>query len=167
MELYIGGNEIAFNAIYGRYSPRIYGFLRKRLRSPQAANDVFQRAFLKFHQSKEQFDSSLPLAPWIFTIARTALADWVKENGREARKIEKFGTEPSQKDISIEVPVISLSSVPEPQRSAIELRYFEELPYEEIARRLKTSPANVRQLVSRGMAHLRKVIKPLGGKHEF
>lgn len=167
MELYIGGNEFAFNAIYERYSPRIYGFLRKRLRDPQAANDVLQRSFLKLHQSKEQYDSTLPLSPWIFTITRTALADWIKESGREARKIEKFGVEPAQENTPLEIPVINLSSVPEPQRSAIELRYFEELPYEEIAKRLKTSPANVRQLVSRGMARLRKVIKPLGGDHEI
>ncbi len=166
MELYQGGNELAFNALYGRYSPKVYGFIRKRLRDPQATNDVFQIVFTKFHKSRDQFDSSLPFAPWVFTITRTALLDWHKQKFRLNRKSERIAAEPVSEESISAKPEINLSPLPEIQRTAIELRYFEDLPYEEIALRLKTSPANVRQLVSRGLNRLRLAMKPIGGNHE-
>jgi RNA polymerase sigma-70 factor (ECF subfamily) len=46
------------------------------------------------------------------------------------------------------------------QRQAILLRYGEDFSFEEIARRLETTSSNARQLVSRALKRLRKLIKP-------
>lgn len=168
MGLYMNGNEQAFNLLYARYSARVYGYLRQRLQDPQAANDVFQLTFTKLHRSRVQYNSSFPFAPWLFTIVRNALLDWMKskktnEKLREDFELsERIFNQPIFENLNAADPV-NLSSLPMNQRSAIEMRYFEELPFEEIAKRLETSPANVRQLISRGIRQLKNALPGSGG----
>lgn len=165
MALYQQGDEIAFTHLYSRYEGRVYGYLRKRLPDPQAAYDIFQASFLKLHRSKHQFNSSFMFAPWLFAVVRTALLDSYKDRHNRIATIElKDETTPG---LQVEVPVVSrhdLSSLSEPQRSAVQLRYFEELSFEEIAGRLETSPGNVRQLVSRGVRSLKALFAKGGAK---
>ena len=65
----------------------------------------------------------------------------------------------SQKVVG-ELPSDLLEKLPDTQRTAIQLRYFEELSFEEIAQRLQTSSSTARQWVSRGMKRLRQMVKP-------
>src|SRR6266481_6073957 len=88
MALYQQGEEVAFNRLYLRYSDRVYGFLRKRLRDPQAANDVFQASFLKLHRSRDQFNPSFMFAPWLFAVVRTVLLDWHKDSRNKLAHLE-------------------------------------------------------------------------------
>ncbi len=159
MALYQQGEELAFNRLYLRYSDRVYGFLRKRLQDPQAANDVFQASFLKFHRSKDQFNSSFMFAPWLFAVVRTVLLDWQKDQKNTRLSLEL--NEDQHSAPILEIPHIAradLSPLPQPQRAAIEMRYFDELSFEEIAGRLETTSGNVRQLVSRGLKSLKSLV---------
>lgn len=156
MVLYQKGSEAAFTRLYVRYETKVFGYLRKRLQDPQAANDVFQLAFLKLHRSKEQFNSSFMFAPWLFAVVRTSLLDWQKDR-RNAHRAEHADQESLGAE-TIETRVIAredLSVLPEPQRAAIEMRYFDELSFGDIADRLGTTSGNVRQLVSRGLRSLK------------
>ena len=156
MALYQQGNELAFNGLYLRYSDRVYGYLRKRLRDPQAANDIFQAAFLKLHRAREQFNTSFLFAPWLFAVVRTSLFDWLKDRRNNTATVEL--NENSIATPVVEEPAFSrsdLTSLPEHQRMAVEMRYIDELSFEEIAGRLETSSGNVRQLVSRGVKTLK------------
>jgi RNA polymerase sigma-70 factor (ECF subfamily) len=164
MVLYQNGDEQAFGRLYARYADRAYGYLRKRLQDPQGANDVFQTAFLKLHRSKVQFNPSFMFAPWLFAIIRTTLVDWQK-NHRKVRTQEL--KEEMAPEFTPENPAVlrsDLLPVPEPQRSAIEMRYFDDLSFEEIANRLETTPSNVRKLVSRGLKSLRSAFAKGGIK---
>ena len=167
MVLYQKGHAEAFDQLYRRYADRVYGYLRKRLRDPQAVNDVFQASFLKLHRSRNQFNSTFTLAPWLFTVVRTTLFDWQKDRQNKVLQVE----------LDEEI-FVQLSPVPEPvatlartdllrlpvsQRSAIEMRYFEDLSFAEIANRLETTPGNVRQLVSRGIRNLKSFFLKAGG----
>ena len=58
---------------------------------------------------------------------------------------------------------VALQGLPSNQRRAIELRYLSEWSFEQIAREMKTSPVNIRQMISRGIKKLRSGI---GGGHE-
>lgn len=165
MVLYQKGEELAFERLYALYADRVYGYLRKRLQDPQAANDIFQAAFLKFHRSKDQFNSSFIFAPWLFAVVRTSLVDW-QRNVRNTKNSVKFNEE-SLVAPTLEQPAFAradLSPLPEPQRAAIEMRYFDELSFEEIAARLETTPGNVRQLVSRGLRSLKSLFAKGGLK---
>ncbi len=165
MVLYQEGHEDAFNRLYRRYSDRVYGYLRKRLNDPHAANDVFQASFMKLHRSKAQFNSTYTFAPWLFTVVRSVLLDWHKAQKRNALNSE-FREETFQASETDEpltpFPRPELSKLPETQRLAVEMRYFGELSYEEIATQLETSPGNVRKLVSRGIKSLKSLLVKSG-----
>jgi RNA polymerase sigma-70 factor (ECF subfamily) len=161
MILYQTGREDAFDVLYRRYSGKVFVFLRKRLNDPQAANDAFQATFIKLHRSRDQFNSTFMFAPWIFTIARTVALDAFKKKNVDAKYFDSNAgeyAEPVAPQVDTAEPV-DLSSLPAPQRSAVEMRYLEEMSFEEIAIRLETSPSNVRQIVSRGVKHLRSILR--------
>jgi RNA polymerase sigma-70 factor (ECF subfamily) len=166
MVLYEQGHEEAFTQLYQRYADRVYGYLRKRLSDPQATNDVFQASFLKLHRSKDQFNSTFTFAPWLFTVVRSVLLDWHKEQKHKTLNVE-FKEETFQTVENVEsiaaFPRAELAKLSEAQRLAVEMRYFGELSFDEIAARLETTPGNVRQLVSRGIKSLKSIFGKAGG----
>lgn len=165
MVLYQQGQEEAFNHLYRRYADRVYGYLRQRMRDPQAANDVFQAALMKLHRSKDQFNSTFAFAPWLFAVVRTALLDWQKDVRNKVVQVEfeeNLFLQP-QPIIASGIGRDDLSNLPEPQRAAIEMRYFDDLSFDEIAARLETTPGNVRKLVSRGIQNLKSFFTKAGG----
>jgi RNA polymerase sigma-70 factor, ECF subfamily len=152
MRAYQEGDLTAFNSLYRRYSGKVYGFLVRRLPDRETAGDLFQASFLKLHEARHRYDPAYPFAPWLFTIARNLLTDHYRKRGTAA-EVPLAGDEPAAERSNVDLP--SLSSLNETQREAIRLRYGEDLRFDEIARKLETSPANVRQLVSRGIRKLR------------
>lgn len=165
MVLYQQGQDDAFNLLYQRYADRVYGYLRQRMRDPQAANDVFQAALMKLHRSKGQFNSTFAFAPWLFAVVRTALLDWQKDSRNKVVQVE-FQEEsfiPSQVSPFPDIGKEDLAGLPETQKAALELRYFNDLSFDEIASKLDTTPENVRKLVSRGIQNLRALFNKAGG----
>lgn len=167
MQAYQNGSEAAFKYLFERHSPRVYGFLMNRLRNRSQTDDVFQAVFLKLHQSRRLYDPTFLFTPWLFTICKSVLIDQLRKSQRNkedtndevlentAAKAESSST--MQTDLSA-----YLRTLPANQKDAIELRYAYDLPFEEIALRLETSPSNVRKLISRGVKKL-KVIARKGG----
>ena len=160
MLAYQEGNEVAFTQLYRRHSSKVYGYLATRLKDRALADDAFQATFLKLHQSKAKYDASLPFAPWLFTICRTSMVDVIRsrtrvnENENQNEVAVEMAAAP-EKEEAADLP--ELSALPSAQRQALELRYLESLSFEEISKRLETSPANVRQLVSRAVKRLKLV----------
>lgn len=161
MLAYQDGREEAFQLLYQRHNRKIYGFLFGKLRNTQLVDEAFQMTFLKLHQARHHYDSSLPFSPWLFTLCRNAMIDLLRSQNRTNRKeelnpiaIENAVAEPS-KEVSF---IPGLESLPDKHREAVELRYLEELPFEEIAKRLEISPLNARQVVSRAVRSLKKWI---------
>lgn len=163
MQAYQNGVDGAFDLLFKRHSSRVYGFLMNHLKNRAQADDVFQATFLKLHQARRHYDPSFPFAPWLFTVCKSVLTDHARKKNRIREDANDVLVSRAVDEKSIEYadpPVIALEGLPANQRAAIELRYREELQFEEIAQRLETSPANVRKLVSRGIEKL----KVLSGK---
>ncbi|MCB0349058.1 MAG: RNA polymerase sigma factor, partial [Bdellovibrionales bacterium] len=78
MKLYQNDNFTAFEELYGRYTSRVYSYLRKRLSSSEAIEDLYQKVFLKLHENRGKYDDKLLFAPWLFTITRNVLIDWYR-----------------------------------------------------------------------------------------
>lgn len=162
MAQYQEGSEEAFEALYSRHSGKILGYLRSRTRSEQEATDLFQEVFVKIHRSKHLYNTSLPVLPWIFSITHSILVDGQR---KVTRRRETFGVDfdemathrnddPHVADI---IPL--LHELPTQRQTALQMRYIEEKTFEEIAQRLKTSPVNIRQVISRSIKHLKNLVK--------
>ncbi|MDT8301514.1 MAG: sigma-70 family RNA polymerase sigma factor [Sedimentisphaerales bacterium] len=105
---YIEGEEAAFREIVNRYKNGLYAFLRMFLNRRELVEDVFQETFLQLFNSKESFDTSRPLRPWLFTIAankaKDALRKWQRKNAIP------IGTMTDSEDMSFDDMLNSVSS---------------------------------------------------------
>ena len=76
---YCEGDEDAFGEIVARYKNGLYAFLRKFLNQHELVEDVFQETFLQLYTSRDSFDHSRPLRPWLFTIAANKAKDALRK----------------------------------------------------------------------------------------
>jgi RNA polymerase sigma-70 factor (ECF subfamily) len=81
---YAAGEEAAFRLIVNRYKNGLYMFLRHFLNRRDLIDDVFQETFLQLFTSRESFDTSRPLRPWLFTIAANKAKDALRKRQRTA-----------------------------------------------------------------------------------
>jgi RNA polymerase sigma-70 factor (ECF subfamily) len=153
MKAYQNGSEDAFRLLFERHSGRVYGFLLARLKDRAQADDVFQNTFLKLHQTRSHYDPAFPFAPWLFTVCKSVMVDYV----RKQKRVLEDDLDEKQLVVPDTVPnfQIDLSDLPPQQQQVIDLRFREDLDFDEIAKRLETSPTNARQLLSRGIKRLR------------
>jgi RNA polymerase sigma-70 factor (ECF subfamily) len=81
---YSAGDEAAFREIVSRYKNGLYRFLRHFLNRADLIEDVFQETFLQLFSSRDSFDTSRPLRPWLFTIAANKAKDALRKQQRSA-----------------------------------------------------------------------------------
>jgi RNA polymerase sigma-70 factor (ECF subfamily) len=164
MELYIQGENQAFEVIYSRYKDRVYSYLNKRLSDKNTVEDIFQSTFVKFHKSRKLYKPEFALIKWIYTICRSELLDSLKKNkvSLVELKEEHFTDNSSHSDSDFSLDNEKSLSIKE--REALKLRYFSDEDFIEISKALETSEANSRKLVSRGLKKLR--LKYLGVKND-
>lgn len=156
MEAYQQGDDAAFAALYRRHAEKIYGFLMNRLRDRPFADDVFQAVFMKLHATRAHYDPAFPFLPWLFTVCKSVMIDAIRKKKRIREEANEEAIEQaaaSEPRGESELP--DFGQLPEAQRHAVELRYGHDLSFEEISKRLETSPANARQLISRALKRLR------------
>jgi RNA polymerase sigma-70 factor, ECF subfamily len=78
--------DAAFEALYARYSDKVFGFLLKLTRSREAAEDALQETFVRVYRSLERFDLDRDLAVWLLQIARYVAID----SFRVERKVKRL-----------------------------------------------------------------------------
>jgi len=81
---YGAGDETAFRELVTRYKNSLYAFLRRFLTRQDLIEDVFQETFLQLFTSRDSFDTSRPLRPWLFTIAANKAKDALRKGQRTA-----------------------------------------------------------------------------------
>lgn len=158
MELYKEGQEVAFNELHLRYRSKVYGYLKVRLGDTSMVDDVYQNVFMKLHRTRVLYNPKYKFPVWLFTIVKTSLIDKYRSSGRykpeelnEELLIQKENIEDGP---NIEEEINHLSAL---DQKAIQLRYYDDKSFDEIAKELKVSPVNARKKVSRAISSLRRI----------
>lgn len=163
MLAYLAGDSSAFEELYGRYSARAYSFIRKRVDREEEAEEVFQAVFAKLHRSRRSYDPAYLFSQWLFVMCKTSLLDHWRKSSRRVDLPAVADWEEYAEKASLAVPgagtlgdaeVAALAELSQEQRKILEMRILEDVPYSEIADRMKRSQESVRQIFSRA---LRKV----------
>ncbi|MCU1246022.1 MAG: putative polymerase sigma factor, sigma-24 [Acidobacteria bacterium] len=169
------GDVAAFEALYDRYSSTLYAVLLRILGNPEDAQEVLQEAFVKVWTSAKMFDTVRGSeTAWLISIARSRgidrlrsrkiRADRENDAGREVSIQSSFVVKAAGADEAIQseerVAVRSaLADLPEAQRVALELAYFEGLSQSEIAERLREPLGTVKTRMQLGMKKLRERLR--------
>lgn len=85
IDAFVAGSTEALGLVYDRYSRPVWSVVSKVLGGSPLVEDAVQEAFLRAWRASEGFDSSRPLAPWLFTIARRTAIDTLRKEMRPTR----------------------------------------------------------------------------------
>lgn len=166
MLAYANGNLSAFQTLYQRHKSRIFGFLLKKLRNKEEAEEVFQSVFVKLHTSREKYYEEIPFLPWVFTIARNALIDHVRKHDTYKKHTDSYTEHLTFNSNEIsnnhDFDIDQLSCLTSSQRDALSLRFNDGLTFREIAAQTQTSVVNSRQIISRAIKKLRSLMTDQG-----
>ncbi len=164
------GDERAFAVIYERYSSILFGLLLRIVRDRPEAEDVLQDVFLQIWQQAVNFDPARGRAfTWLVTLARSRAIDRLRS--RDARErtanaaaqeaVEEVGDALSDAVRAEQSEVVrgALAAIPEEQRCALMLAYFEGLSQTEIAARTGQPLGTVKTRMRAGLHKLRELLR--------
>jgi RNA polymerase sigma-70 factor (ECF subfamily) len=166
-------DEAALSEFYDCYHRLVYSFVIRVLGSSADAEDVMLDVFWQVWQQAGQYDPARgKVFTWLMTIARTRALD--RRRGMQRQETITQAMETQQRDTEPMVDAeedmfeaerrrrvrAALDSLPEPQRRALELAYYEGLSQSEIATALNEPLGTVKTRIRSGLAHLREDLRP-------
>lgn len=157
-----GGDPGAFRELYDRYCERIHRFHLGRTRDRESALDLTAETFAQAWISRGRFrdlaDGSA--GPWLYAIAHHLLVASVRkgrleERGREALGLLRSDSAPEPSSIWLEGLDEAVAELSPDVRHALELRFYDDLSYADVATAAGITPVAARVRVHRGLAALR------------
>lgn len=141
--------EKAFTGIIKKYQEKLYWHIRRLVVDHDDANDVLQNVFIKVWNGLENFREDSQLYTWLYRIATNeALSFLEQQKKRSTVSLSNVETGLSNKvksDSNFDANKLewrlqmAIQQLPEKQRVVFNLRYYEEMPYQEMSRILETS----------------------------
>ena len=141
--------EAAFTAIIKKYQERLYWHIRRMVIHHEDANDVLQNVFIRVWNGLENFREDAQLYTWLYRIATNECLSYIEQQKKKsAVSISDVETglsnrlkadqhfDPTKLEWKLQ---LAIQQLPEKQRIVFNLRYFDEMPYEEMSRVLDTS----------------------------
>lgn len=146
--------EELFAQVYETYGPALYRFCLIQMKNPADAEDVLQDVFIKRLYQAPRFKSPEHERNWLYRVALNLCRDeW-----RRGRRSEL----PLEAAVGVSLPPEELSlldqaaNLPEKQRTALHLYYYEGYTVREVARLLDVTVPTVKMRLKRGREALRK-----------
>jgi RNA polymerase sigma factor (sigma-70 family) len=139
----------AFNMLVQKYQQKLYWLVRRMVIDHDDSNDLVQNVWIKVWQNLENFKSESGLYTWLYRIATNEtltfldkkkkrfflpIVDVEKELSNKIDSGHNFSGDEIEKKLQK-----AILSLPEKQRIVFNMRYYDELPYEEMSKVLGTS----------------------------
>jgi RNA polymerase sigma-70 factor (ECF subfamily) len=168
------GELSAFEEVVRRYRRRVFGVAVRIVRSPEAAEDVSQEAFVRAWRSLDRFELGRPFGPWVCRIAANLALNHVRSpRAREQPLPEDHAEQPEGSPNPLALVLDgearrvldeAMGGLPAEQRAVLVLRVYEEFSYEEIAETLGLSPGTVMSRLFRARERLARALLPYLGQ---
>jgi len=163
MLAYVEGDRAAFRVLFERFGPRIHRMVRRHVPSDDDARDLVQQTFLKLHGARHDFRTDAMLRPWLLTIAMNLLRErWRSAKRRKSVPVDDVElasdsrtSEPLETRLRRERVIAAVAVLPEAQREVIELHWFQELPFAEVAMIVGANEGAVRVRAHRAYERLK------------
>ena len=141
--------EKGFTAILKKYQEKLYWHIRRMVIDHEDANDVLQNMFIKVWNALENFREDSQLYTWLYRIATNECLTFLEqqkkrssislsdvENGLSNRLKSETGFDANKLEWKLQM---GIQRLPEKQRLVFNLRYYDEMPYEQMSKVLETS----------------------------
>ncbi|MES2123387.1 MAG: sigma-70 family RNA polymerase sigma factor [Gemmatimonadota bacterium] len=174
------GDATAMSTLYDRYAPNLLGLALRITREQADAEEVVVDTFAQAWREASRFEAGRgSVAAWLATIARSRALDSIRSRTRRGRLSDAAAAEGAATDApAMGAPLASpvanviadeqsrrirdaLMELPDSQRAALDLAYFEGLSQSEIAERLGEPLGTVKTRVRLGLRKLRELLTAL------
>ena len=187
VDLYLGGNEACLGVLVERHQAQLFGFILRRTRDRDLANDVFQETFFKAIRSLKSgmYAEQDKFLPWVMRISKNMIID----HQRRAQRIRMISSvknsEGEREDIfnvidvgeKITVPRIEkrqahrqirhlIKQLPERQRQVLIMREYFDMSFNEIKKFRKMNINTALGAMRYALINLRKMAKEEGLKFD-
>ncbi len=172
------GSQKAYAELMNTYREPIYYMLLKMTNSSVDADDLTLEAFGKAFKSLSQYTPDYAFSTWLFRIATNNCIDFIRKKRAKTVSIDNLYTNVDGEEVGINIPSETLDpeeKIIEKQkiilmrevvtrlkphyRTLVELRYFDELSYEEIAAKLDLPLGTVKAKLFRAREFLYDLMK--------
>ena len=144
-----GQKEKAFTAIIKKYQEKLYWHARRLIIDHDDTNDVLQNMFIKVWNGLESFREDSKLYTWLYRIATNESLTFLESQKRRSAvslsEVEGGLSNKIKADENFDANKLewklqlAIQHLPDKQRIVFNLRYYDEMPYEEMSRVLETS----------------------------
>ena len=162
----------AYRALFDRYYPRVFVFVRRRLEDQELAREITSDVFLEVWASAPTFRGESKISSWIFGIARFKCLEAIRQRGRLKRsrvistddevisQVPEARESATQLDAREELRRVArlLERIPQDQRDALAWTVIEGQSLEEVAERQQVTRETVKTRISRARRTLRRMM---------
>jgi len=167
-------NQIAFNFLLDTYWNDVYGFLLKRTENENDAEDITIETFSRAFDKINSYNSEYKFKTWLITIAKNIHVDFLrkkkniissdKNKNDEHHAHQVIDESPSPEDTLITEQNLAkllrdIKKLKPHYQEVINLRYFQELSYQEISDELHEPMSNVKVKLLRAKKLLAEIIQ--------
>lgn len=141
--------EAAYTTLIRKYQERLYWHIRRMVVDHDDANDVLQNVFIRVWNGLENFKEESQLYTWLYRIATNESLTFLESQKKRAAvslsDVESGLSNKIKADKHFDANKLewklqlAIQQLPEKQRVVFTLRYYDEMPYEEMSKVLETS----------------------------
>jgi len=169
------GDYRAFDLLVLKYQSRVIATVFKYVKETQLAEDIAQEAFIKSYKSLDSFREESSFYTWVYRIAVNTAKNYIVSSKRREEVImtnlsEDVSYFPEKLDVDSPQDILNanelrdlifetLSSLGEETRTALSLREFDGLSYEQIAEIVNCPVGTVRSRIFRGREMIEAKVK--------
>ena len=167
------GDLESFNQLVTRWERPIYALAYRTLGRPEEARDVVQEAFLRAFRGLRGFKGQAKFSSWLYRITLNLCHDWMRRERRTPIVQVPEGADPMDLADGLAAPVESvedlvarremseavakaMAELPEDQRTAIMLKEYHGLTFQEIAEMLDCPLSTIKTRLYQGLSVLRR-----------
>lgn len=166
-----GNLELALRLIMRKYQSRLYQHIRRMVIDHDESDDLMQTTFIKVWENLSKFRNDASLYTWIYRIATNECLNHLSKKRKrffipihdisgelESKLIAEASNSAHQIEVKLQKALLSL---PDKQRLVFNMRYYEDIKYEEMAQILNTSVGALKASYHHAYKKVEKIIEQL------
>ena len=157
-----GGDREAYACLVAHHLSPITAYSQRMTGNPASAEDITQEVFLRLWLKAAEFDASKArLTTWLHRMAHNLAIDHLRKRQREAplEGVEDFESAADEETDDPARVLQALMQLPERQRSALTLTYYQDLSNREVADIMGLGTRAVESLLVRARSALKKILE--------